>query len=454
MGPGDPLPLLVAGLKRTVIQRFSPLPVIRFREEFQYFDELTSISEKLRPGETEASRRTLMRELTKLGERYAALQHACLPTNPLTRVLRAKPDTAMVLKAHAHVPFIVTFEAVLNHAFLAQPQAAAAGRPSVPGAVAALIRQRATYAAAATHHRALKAAQAAQAVRPGLALSVVQATPQQQLRPHPPAAPSAQAFERACIFKIDDDTRQDILALQVIHLFRSVFRAIGLGLFLYPYRVIATAPERGAIEVIRDASSRHDLGRTTEGSLVDLFANTYGSPASATFLQARENFIRSMAAYSIVSFILQVKDRHNGNIMLDHAGHIIHIDFGFMLNNSPGGEIKFERAPFKLSTEMIQLMGGTPTAEPYVRFVNYVSKGYLAIRPYADDVVALCALMSRAGLPCFKPSSLRLDPVHMVPDVSFDQASTYIRARIDEFHEKPTTLGYDRFQRWQNGIEF
>ena len=168
--------------------------------------------------------------------------------------------------------------------------------------------------------------------------------------------------------------------------------------------MIATAPNRGAIEVIRDASSRHDLGRTTEGSLVVHFVNTYGSPAFATFLQARENFLRSMAAYSIVSFILQVKDRHNGNIMLDHAGHIIHIDFGFMLNISPGGEIKFERAPFKLSTEMIQLMGGTPTAEPYVRFVNYVSKGYLAIRPYADDVVALCALFFAQASPASSPA--------------------------------------------------
>jgi len=37
----------------------------------------------------------------------------------------------------------------------------------------------------------------------------------------------------------------------------------------------------------------------------------------------------------LVCYILQVKDRHNANILLDREGHLLHIDFGFVLGDTP-----------------------------------------------------------------------------------------------------------------------
>ena len=47
-------------------------------------------------------------------------------------------------------------------------------------------------------------------------------------------------------------------------------------------------------------------------------------------------FISSLAAYSLVTYFLEVKDRHDDNIMLLKDGRLCHIDFGHILGSQPG----------------------------------------------------------------------------------------------------------------------
>jgi Phosphatidylinositol 3- and 4-kinase len=69
------------------------------------------------------------------------------------------------------------------------------------------------------------------------------------------------------------------------------------------------------------------------------------------------------AACATLALAAQIKDRHNGNILVDEEGHLVHIDFGFMLSNSPGG-VNFESAPFKLTRELLQARCRQPTRTP------------------------------------------------------------------------------------------
>ena len=89
---------------------------------------------------------------------------------------------------------------------------------------------------------------------------------------------------------------------------------------------------------------------------------------------------------------MQIKDRHNGNILVDIEGHIMHIDFGFLLSNSPGKGIKFELAPFKLTEEMVEILGGI-TSKKFREYRELMKLGFLAIQEHADKVVKLVEMM-------------------------------------------------------------
>lgn len=67
------------------------------------------------------------------------------------------------------------------------------------------------------------------------------------------------------------------------------------------------------------------MGRAKINDLKSFFVIKYGSPEGIEFQRARTNFIQSMAAYSLLCYIVQIKDRHNGNIMIDGRGCITHI---------------------------------------------------------------------------------------------------------------------------------
>lgn len=178
----------------------------------------------------------------------------------------------------------------------------------------------------------------------------------------------------SCIFKQNDDLRQDILAIQFIKLFQKIFKKCDLDLYVAPYKCISnrTGPEQllgGIIEVVPNTSSRDQIGKAYEMDLYEYFLKKYGNESSKAFMTARLNFIQSLAAYSVVSYILQIKDRHNGNILIDDQGHLIHIDFGFIFDWSPGRDMRFESANFKMTKEFIKILGGSDKAEPYLLFV-------------------------------------------------------------------------------------
>ncbi len=415
-------------MRDSLVSSFSGPDQSFYEKEFAFFSEVTGISGKLRPyikSSKAEKKQKIEEELRKIKVEVGVY----LPSNPNGIVIGIDRASGKPLQSHAKAPYMATFRIRKN----------------------------------------LSEMEEAETMLEGFHDNSNRETQQQQQQ-------NTVDVWQSAIFKVGDDCRQDVLVLQMIAAFRGIFNHVGLDVYVYPYRVTATAPGCGVIDVLPNTISRDMLGREAVNGLYDYFVSKYGGKQSVRFQEARTNFVKSMAAYSVISYLLQLKDRHNGNIMIDDDGHILHIDFGFCFDIAPGG-IRFERAPFKLTSEMIAVMGSgghhqqdpsqpdhsrvplrhghaDKESQAYRWFEQLCIKAFLACRPYAEQLVHLVRPMLDSGLPCFKPFTVQHFRERFVLDKSEGEAADFMRDLIKKSRGSYSTKGYDQFQLLTNGIPY
>ncbi|KAI7889458.1 kinase-like domain-containing protein [Mucor mucedo] len=212
------------------------------------------------------------------------------------------------------------------------------------------------------------------------------------------------------IVKNGADLRQEQFAIQLIREMQKIWDDTKVNVWVQYVRILVTSDDSGLIETIKNSISIHSIKKEAyirkwnkEGqvfTLYDYYQRRWGTPSSSSFKKAQDAFMRSLAGYSIASYLMQIKDRHNGNLLIDDAGHIIHIDFGFILSNSPGS-VGFEMAPFKLPQEYIDILGGV-NSEKFAEFKALTKATFIALRKHSDNILLLTEMMSKdSKLPCF-----------------------------------------------------
>jgi hypothetical protein len=216
------------------------------------------------------------------------------------------------------------------------------------------------------------------------------------------------------IVKTGADLRQEAFACQLIQVCSKIWEEAQVPVWTKRMRILVTGESCGLIETITNGVSLHSLKRSLTlasiaagtnprkriSTLKDHWLKTFGEPDSEPYLAGVGCFTRSLAAYSMISYVLQLKDRHNGNLLIDNMGHIIHIDFGFMLSNSPGS-MGFEAAPFKLTQDYVDVLGGV-TSPAFEEFKTLCKKAFQALRREAERLIMLVDLMSKQSkMACF-----------------------------------------------------
>uniref|UniRef100_A0A8C1ICX6 Phosphatidylinositol 4-kinase beta n=1 Tax=Cyprinus carpio TaxID=7962 RepID=A0A8C1ICX6_CYPCA len=254
------------------------------------------------------------------------------------------------------------------------------------------------------------------------------------------------------IVKCGDDLRQELLAYQVLKQLQIIWEQERVPLWIKPYKILVISSDSGMIEPVVNAVSIHQVKKQSQLSLLDYFRQEHGNYNTEEFLTAQRNFVQSCAGYCLICYLLQVKDRHNGNILLDSEGHIIHIDFGFILSSSPRN-LGFETSAFKLTSEFVDVMGGLD-GDMFNYYRMLMLQGLIAARKHMEKVIQIVEIMHQGSqLPCFHGSSTirnLKERFHM--NLTEEQLQVLVEQMVDGSMRSITTKLYDGFQYLTNGI--
>lgn len=202
------------------------------------------------------------------------------------------------------------------------------------------------------------------------------------------------------IFKTGDDLRQDQLVIQIITLMDRLLRKENLDLKLTPYRILATSPVAGGVQFIPSSS----VSAIMQKHKTILNYLRHHNPDSSEPLGVRkaamDTFVKSVAGYCVITFLLGVGDRHSENLLVAPDGRFFHADFGYILGRDP----KPFAPLFKLGRETVEGMGGLGSPQ-WKEFKQYCFTAYTALRKNANLILNLFALMNRANIP-----DIRLEP--------------------------------------------
>ena len=252
---------------------------------------------------------------------------------------------------------------------------------------------------------------------------------------------------KSFIVKSGDDLRKEMLAQQVVEMMKQVFESADLDIHLTPYQIVTTGANAGLVEFINTARSIDRIKKSSPDvpTLREYFEYRYGPPYAPPFINAVTNFVKSLVGYSLLTYILQVRDRHNANLLLDDDGHIVHIDFGFILGDSPGMNMNFENAPFKMTREYVELLGGLDS-DAMVMFQDLFLRGFFALQRHTEGLAAIVQLF------CGSTTAKKGAAEGLRTRMHFARSQTDVLGLVRDSMDNWRTKQYDWFQQRTNGI--
>lgn len=186
--------------------------------------------------------------------------------------------------------------------------------------------------------------------------------------------------KRECIF-------QDFVIINIIRIMDRILKTdLQIDFGIKTYTVLPVTSGSGIIEYIDDSETIYGINKKLKKSILNYIIENNLKCQTGVW---RDRFIKSTAAYCVISYLLGVGDRHLENIMISKQGYLFHIDYGYILGHDPKPVSPFIR----INTDIIEAMGGQ-MSEGYKQFLDYCGKIYNCLRKYTSLFLNLLLIVS------------------------------------------------------------
>jgi len=104
----------------------------------------------------------------------------------------------------------------------------------------------------------------------------------------------------------------------------------------------------------------------------------------------RETFIKTVAGYSVITYLFGVGDRHLDNIMITKNGRLFHIDYGYIFGADP----VVSNPGIRMTPEIIEALGGL-SSRHYEIFTLLCADIYNCLRKHINIFLNMSAMLPK-----------------------------------------------------------
>lgn len=185
-----------------------------------------------------------------------------------------------------------------------------------------------------------------------------------------------------------DDVRKDLIIVSLIRLMDQILKEEeNLDLHILTYNILPVSCEEGFVDMVNNCETVYKIREKMNYSILNYIIDKNPNESADNL---RYRFMKSCAAYCVITYLLGIGDRHLSNIMMTDQGYLFHIDFGFVLGYDPK---PIREVSMRIFPDMVDALGGE-NSQYYNEFKRLCTQTFNCWRKHINLFVNFLTLFS------------------------------------------------------------